>query len=135
MSLQRHTPMPPRTVPLRSGKPISRGTGLATTTPLERQKRIKPRSEKQQRKYKIRGPLVARLLAERPWCEIRWDAKCWRRATEVHEPGMRSRGADICNEDECVTGCHYCHRMAHDHPAEATKRGWLIPSGKKRKAA
>lgn len=90
---------------------------------------IRPRSEKTKRTYEVRGPLVAALLAERPWCEIRWDAKCWGLATEVHEPGMRSRGADICDPEQCVTGCHYCHRMVHDHPAEATERGWMIPSG------
>jgi hypothetical protein len=124
MSLgQRRTPMPPRAVPMRPGQPPKRHT------------RIKPRSKKQQRKYEVREPLVAWLLITRPWCEIRWDAKCWQRATEVHEPGMRSRGADICNEAECVTSCHYCHRMVHDNPAEATKRGWLIPSGKRRRAA
>jgi hypothetical protein len=131
----KHTPMPSRTVPLRSGQPLGRGSGLAARTGLKRHTRLKIRSEKQERKYEVRRPLVARLLAERPWCEIRWDAKCWRRATEVHEPGMRSRGADICDEAACVTGCHYCHGMVHDHPAEATRRGWLVPSGKKRRAA
>jgi hypothetical protein len=128
-----------RRTPLKTRTSLRRKTALRSTsvltarTPLRksqgRHARIKPRSKKQERKYEVRRPLVAALLAERPWCEIRWDAKCWGRATEVHEPGMRSRGADICDPEQCVTGCHYCHRMVHDHPAEATERGWMIPSG------
>lgn len=125
----KRTPMPPRT------KAMPRGKGLASSSSLKTRTPLRARSDKQRRKYEIRGPLVAWLLITRPWCEIRWDANCWRRATEVHEPEMRSRGTDICDEAKCKTACHYCHRMVHDHPAEATRRGWLVPSGKKRRAA
>ena len=123
MSGTRYSSLPPRV------KPMSRGSGLQRTG------RLRPRSEKTQRIYVTRRQVVAQVLDANPWCQIRWDDPgCQRRSTEVHEPGMRSRGADICNPAECVAGCHYCHRMVHDHPAEATRRGWLIPSGKKRAA-
>jgi hypothetical protein len=67
------------------------------------------------------------MLAEHPVCE-----RCRRsRATDVHEPRMRSRGVDICNPAECVALCSPCHREVHDRPAQATTDGWLIPSGDK----
>ena len=72
--------------------------------------------------------VVELVLARDPWCRIWWDCRCGRRSVDVHEPGMRSRGADICNPDECVGTCRYCHDMVHNNPAEATARGWLIPS-------
>ena len=107
---------------------MSRGASLVSTARLERRTRIKPRSDKTARIYVTRRQIVAALLAERPWCEIRWDANCWQQSTEVHEPGMRSRGADICDPDACTAACHYCHAQVHANPAEATERGWLIPS-------
>jgi hypothetical protein len=119
----KRTPMPART------KPIPRsGASLVSTARLDRRTRIKPRSDKTARIYVTRRALVADLLAERPWCEIRWDADCWQRSTEVHEPGMRSRLADICDPAQCTATCHYCHSAVHANPAEATERGWLIPS-------
>jgi hypothetical protein len=104
------------------GKGLERGTSTLQRTP------IRPRSLKTERKFVRRRQLVATLLETRPWCEILWDAGCTRRSTEVHEPEMRSRGADICDEDACITGCHYCHMQVHAHPAEATRRGFMIPS-------
>lgn len=85
---------------------------------------LKHRSKKQEAKYVVRRVLVAELLAERPVCE-RCDSA---RSTDVHEPGMRSRGADICDPDQCVCLCWPCHRWIHDHPAEATAEGWMVAS-------
>jgi hypothetical protein len=124
-----------RSASLRRGAPPKRGKPLQCRTQLKRTGPLKPRSAKTARVYVTRRQVVADLLAAYPWCQIRWDAKCWRRATQVHEPGMRSRGADICDPEQCVTGCAYCHGQVHANPAEATKRGWLIPSGKQRGAA
>ena len=128
--------MPAPTKRMNRGKPLDRSSSvLKTVTGLKRHVGIKPRSDKTARRYVTRAALVAALLADRPWCEIRWDAKCQQRSADVHEPGMRSRGVDICDPDECVTTCRYCHDMVHTNPAEATRRGWLVPSGKKRRAA
>ncbi|MEV0584046.1 hypothetical protein [Nonomuraea sp. NPDC050310] len=100
-------------------------TGLKPGKPLARKARLRHRSKKQEAIYRERRPLVARLLAERPACE-----RCDRaRSVDVHEPGMRSRGADILDPDQCVCLCRPCHRWIHDHPALATAEGWLIPSG------
>jgi hypothetical protein len=90
--------------------------------------RLKPRSAKMARKYVTRRVIVEELLTAFPWCWIRWDAECQGRSAQVHEPGMRSRGADICDRDECVVTCWYCHGRVHANPAQATERGWLIPS-------
>jgi hypothetical protein len=85
---------------------------------------LKPRSEKQEAKYRVRRDLVAELLVARPVCERCKSA----RSTDVHEPGMRSRGADICDPAQCVCLCWPCHRWIHDHPADATAEGWMVPS-------
>jgi hypothetical protein len=95
---------------------------------------LRPRSKKTAAKYVTRVQVVADLLERFKWCQIKWDGDCEGRSTDVHEPGMRSRGADICNPDECVTGCRHCHNQVHANPAEATRRGWMIPSGRPSKA-
>ncbi len=96
---------------------------------LARTSRLRPRSKKTAQVYEIRRPLVGALLEAQPWCQIQWDDRCQRRSTDVHEPRMRSRGADITDESQCITGCRYCHDQVHLHPAEATARGFMIPSG------
>lgn len=110
---------------MKRGKPPRRKTELKGGKPPKRKAPIKARSKKQEALYRIRRPLVAQLLEERPVCQ-RCDRE---RSTEVHEPAMRSRGADITDPDQCVALCHGCHREIHDNPAEATAEGWLIPSG------
>jgi hypothetical protein len=129
-----------RRVALKPGKPLKRtpfrsSSVLTARTGLERRTRMKPRSDKTARRYVTRRRVVAALLAERPWCEIRWDRRCQRRSVDVHEPGMRSRGADICDRAQCTASCRYCHDQVHLNPAEATRRGWMIPSGQGRCAA
>lgn len=123
--------MPPRRTPLKQGKPLERKTPLprgngfkGQQNPPERKTPLKARSKKQEAKYRIRRRLVAELLAERPVCE-RCQAA---RSTDVHEPRMRSRGADINDPEQCVCLCRDCHNWVHAHPAAATAEGWLIPS-------
>lgn len=116
--------MPRRRSELRQGKPLERKTPLRSASNLERRTPLKPRSKKQEAKYRIRRPLVAELLAERPVCERCQSA----RSTDVHEPRMRSRGADITDPEQCVCLCRDCHMWVHANPAEATAEGWLIPS-------
>ena len=121
-----------RSASLRRGAPLKRGKPLQCRTQLKRTGRLKPRSAKTARVYVTRRQVVADVLAAYPWCQIRWDRKCQGRSADIHEPGMRSRGADICNPAECIAACRYCHNAVHANPAKATKRGWLIPSGKQR---
>ena len=108
--------------------PLERRTELPRGDPIARKTKLKPRSKKMAAVYEIRRPLVAALLECRPWCEVRWDAGCQGRSTDVHEPEMRSRGCDITDENACITACRYCHDQVHLHPAEATERGFMIPS-------
>lgn len=61
-----------------------------------------------------------------PLCEIRWDRGCTGRATQGHEPLMRSRGGDILDREQVLLTCWYCHRKVHDNVAEATERGFLV---------
>jgi 5-methylcytosine-specific restriction endonuclease McrA len=103
--------------------PLARRTALPGTGRLRRGARLRPRSAKTGRAYVARRALVARLLTERPHCEIRWDARCTVRATEVDEVLLRSRGGSILDEDNCQTTCRPCHRAKTEHPAEAQRRG------------
>jgi len=113
-----------RSAPLRRGKPLERSTPLQGGAPPARRTPLRARSKKQEALYRVRRPLVAELLAERPVCQ-RCQAA---RSTDVHEPRMRSRGADINDPRECVALCRDCHNHVHAHPAEATREGWLVPS-------
>lgn len=121
---------PKRRTPLKPGKPLERKTPMprgefkSTANPPKRKTPLKRRSKKQEAKYRIRRPLVAELLEQRPVCE-RCSAA---RSTDVHEPRLRSRGADINDPEQCVCLCRDCHRWVHDNPTAATNEGWMVPS-------
>lgn len=91
-------------------------------TPLNRKRRLAPRSAKRARLYRTqRVPLVASLLDERPVCE-RCNAA---RSTEVHELLSRGRGGSITDPTNCVALCHDCHALITREPAQALAEGWL----------
>jgi hypothetical protein len=110
---------------MKPGGWLPRYTALAPGGPIKRRQGLRARSEKTKAIYRERRPLVARLLAERPVCE-RCSAA---HSEDVHEPRMRSRGADILDPKQCVCLCRPCHDWVHLNPAAATAEGWLIPSG------
>jgi 5-methylcytosine-specific restriction endonuclease McrA len=114
--------MPARTVPLQ------RGQALERHTELERRTRLKARSPKTERKYRVRRVLVATLLEDRPWCEIRWDDRCQGRAVDVDEVLSRGRGGDYCDPDNCQTACRPCHAAKHNYPIEAVSRQVALKS-------
>jgi hypothetical protein len=121
----KRSPMPQRKTPLKAKTEMSRGAGFrAKANPPKRNAPLKARSKKQEATYRVRRLLVAELLAERPACE-RCDAA---RSTDVHEPRMRSRGADITDPEQCVCLCRDCHNWIHANPAAATSEGWMVPS-------
>lgn len=54
--------------------------------------------------------LRARVLAERPLCELRF-AGCWGRATQVdHKQSILQGGAALA-ETNCQTACAHCHSI------------------------
>src|SRR3989304_5465439 len=106
---------------------LRRVTGLArSTTP------IRKRSRKMAALYReARVPLVRRLLAERPACEIAWDANCRGGSGAVHEGIKRAHGGAIgpgpkadAQGQRFVAACLPCNGAVEDHPAEARRRGW-----------
>lgn len=113
--------------------PLSRGSGgLSRGAPLPRSSTLKPRSAARERAYagpNGRRALVARLLAERPVCEVQWACH-GARAQDVHERLKRSRGGNILDpvQAHMVTACRPCHDLTEREPAEATFRRMLLPS-------
>jgi hypothetical protein len=105
------------------------GRGLARRT------RLKARSAKTAKIYRDkRVPLVQDILAVRRLCEIRWDENCGVRSEGLHEILSRGRGGSITDEPNVLAACHYCNGAVSDNPAEAEARGFLLPSGRPRKA-
>lgn len=98
---------------------------------------MKYRSAKKEQEYKLRRPLVARLLTERPWCEacpvfashdnvVTYNRK---RSVDIHELIRRSQGGSILDEENLLAVCRDCHRRIGNHPALAfelglAKHGW-----------
>lgn len=90
---------------------------------------LKRRSAKQRAMYagsdgvEGRRALVARLLAERPWCEAGLPRVCTGAAVDVHEKLARSAGGSILDETNCLCLCRACHTWVGDHPREALALG------------
>lgn len=107
----KRSPTPARVTPLKTG------SGLRRLTELRRV------SKKRAKEGRERRALVVALLAERPWCEIRWDENCQGRAVDVDEIRSRARGGDFLNPADCQTAYRYCHDRKHAEPTEAVRRG------------
>lgn len=93
---------------------------------MKRGKPLRYRSRKTERAYVLRRQLVASLLTERPWCEIRWDANCQGRSVDVDELLGRGVGGDFLDLDNCQTTCRHCHDKKQQNPDEAELRGYTI---------
>ena len=98
---------------------------------------MRHRSAKKEAEYRERRPLVARLLAERPWCEAcpvfaAHDGKVTytrRPSVDVHELVRRSQGGSILDEGNLMCVCRDCHRRIGNHPQLAfdlglARHGW-----------
>lgn len=98
---------------------------------------MRHRSAKKEAEYRLRRPLVARLLAERPWCEAckvyaTHDGKVTyvrRPSVDIHEIVRRSQGGSILDESNLLSVCRDCHNRIGRHPQEAfdlglAKHGW-----------
>lgn len=95
------------------------------------------RSKKRQRIMVERRALVAKILEERPWCELCLsllppddDMVAVRGpvnpSTEVHEVVSRARWpAGVLVESNCRILCHIHHSWITENPAQATAEGWI----------
>lgn len=95
---------------------------------MKRTGRLRPRSKKTAAKYVERRKIVAALLEAFPWCQLAWDSGCEGRAVDVDEIRSRAAGGSILDENNLQTACRHCHRMKHEHPAEAHARGLTLRS-------
>lgn len=98
---------------------------------------MRKRSAKKEEEYKLRRPLVARLLNERPYCEAcpvfaAHDGKVTyqrRPSVDIHELKRRSQGGSILDEKNLMAVCRQCHQRIGSYPALAfelglSKHGW-----------
>jgi 5-methylcytosine-specific restriction endonuclease McrA len=95
------------------------------------------RSKKKEEEYRLRRPLVKRLLEERPWCEAcpvfaAHDEKVTysrNPSQDIHEIVRRSQGGSILDESNLLAVCRPCHRRIGNYPQLAfdlglAKEGW-----------
>lgn len=98
---------------------------------------INHRSKKREEDYKIRRPLVERLLKEKPYCEAckvfaEHDGKTTfvhKQSQDIHEIVRRSQGGSILDEANLMAVCRPCHQRIGNYPQLAfdlglAKRGW-----------
>lgn len=98
---------------------------------------MRHRSKKKEAEYRLRRPLVARLLEERPWCEAcakfaEYDGHATykrNRSSDIHEIVRRSQGGSILDEENLMAVCRPCHTRIGNHPQLAfdlglAKHGW-----------
>jgi 5-methylcytosine-specific restriction endonuclease McrA len=130
-SLRRTTPLRARAAGM-----FGPGSSLKRTPPRHaKRKGLKPVSGKRRAENRQRRKMADAVFGPAPECGIRWDANCRGLADDLHETLSRARsGGDITNPDICVPACRPCHSRVDDNPAEAEHRGFLLPSGRPRKA-
>jgi len=98
---------------------------------------MRRRSAKKEAEYKLRRPLVARLLQERPWCEAcpafatHDEVSVYQRnpSHDIHELIRRSQGGSILDEENLMAVCRPCHQRIGNHPQLAfdlglARHGW-----------
>lgn len=98
---------------------------------------MRRRSKKMEEQYRLRRPLVERLLTERPWCEAcpvfaEHDGKAVyarKRSQDIHEIVRRSQGGSILDESNLLAVCRPCHSRIGNNPALAfdlglARHGW-----------
>ena len=95
------------------------------------------RSKKKEAEYRMRRPLVTRLLAERPLCEAcpvfaEHDELAIynrRQSVDIHEIVRRSQGGSILDENNLLAVCRGCHDRIGRYPQLAfdlglARHGW-----------
>ncbi len=115
-------------------------------TALKRYKRINPISAKRRRQRAARLACVAAVLKRDGYKCTFWahvpqtvgafreesaslnfiDPPCCDGQLDVHEPLMRSHGADPTDPDQCITLCRSHHTWSHNHPLAAEQLGLIV---------
>lgn len=98
---------------------------------------MRHRSKKKEAEYRLRRPLVKRLIEERPLCEAcpifaEYDGRVVysrQMSVDIHEIVRRSQGGSILDENNLLAVCRPCHQRIGNHPQLAfdlglAKHGW-----------
>ena len=113
--------------------------------PLKRRTPLRSMSKKRQAVAGQRRRMVREQLEARPRCEAgepiymhyvnsfgtefarerRRTDRCQGRATDIHEPLMRSRGGSIVDPANTVAVCRRCHDWIHANPDVSVSLGLL----------
>lgn len=92
---------------------------------------MRHRSKKKEAEYRLRRPLVEKLLGEKPHCEAcpvfaEYDGLVTyirRMSVDVHEIVRRSQGGSILDESNLMCVCRPCHNRIGNYPALAFELG------------
>jgi len=92
---------------------------------------MRHRSKKKEAEYRLRRPLVEKLLQERPYCEAcpvfaQHDNKATyirRRSQDIHEILRRSQGGSILEEKNLLAVCRACHTRIGNYPSLSFELG------------
>lgn len=92
---------------------------------------MKHRSKKKEAEYRLRRPLVEKLLGERSLCEAcevfavhdRRVRYVRQRSVDVHEIVRRSQGGSILDENNLMCVCRDCHMRIGNFPQLAFDLG------------
>lgn len=98
---------------------------------------MRHRSKKKEAEYRLRRPLVEKMLNEYPMCQAcpvfaSHDGKTTytqKKSVDIHEIVRRSQGGSILDEKNLLAVCRDCHRRIGNYPALAfelglAKHGW-----------
>jgi 5-methylcytosine-specific restriction endonuclease McrA len=85
---------------------------------------MRHRSKKKEAEYRLRRPLVEKLLEEKPYCEAcpvfaEHDEKATyirQRSQDIHEIVRRSQGGSILDEENLLAVCRKCHTRIGNYP-------------------
>lgn len=92
---------------------------------------MRHRSKKKEAEYRLRRPLVSRLLEENPLCQAcpifaehdELVTYIRNRSVDVHEVVRRSQGGSILDESNLMCVCRPCHDRIGKSPALAFELG------------
>ena len=93
---------------------------------------MRHRSKKKEAEYRLRRPLVEKLLSENPMCKACkifavhdgfGSVFIQRQSQDIHEIVRRSQGGSILDEDNLMAVCRPCHTRIGNHPQLAFDLG------------